>query len=183
VFQPVLLFPRLRLDDTGGELSAFAGFNQRQDGGLTEFTGSTSTYETDLHPGAPATKESRVALDWTFRVFGTNTYMDFFAEAYPSDLLGLTLYDETAAVMVGRVQPPRLGAAFDSVQLDNGHTYRLRGIATSTFGADPFALFSFTTNADVTPPVPEPATLGLLGTGVAVLLRARRRQNTSRQDT
>lgn len=179
-FQPLTLSSQLS-QEPFGQLSASARFGQTVNGGITEFRAETTAFDADIHSAAPPTKESRLSLDWTFRVFGTNTYMDFFADAYPSDLLGLTLYDETAAVMVGGVQAPHIGAAFSSVALNNQHTYRLRGIAQATFGSDPYAALSFSTNADVSPPVPEPGTLGLLGTGIAVLIRAKRRRKQQAQ--
>lgn len=174
-FQPLTLSSQLT-QGASGELSADVRFGRTINGGVTEFRAETSAFEMDMQSAGPPTKEARLSLDWRFRVFGTNTYMDFFADAYPSDLLGMTLYDETAAVMVGGVQPPRIGAAFNSVELNDQHTYRLRGVAQATFGSDPFAALSFSTNADVSPPVPEPGTLGLLGTGIAVLVRAKRRR-------
>jgi len=117
-------------------------------------------------------------VDWMFRVLGPSTWASLELDAYNSsrDQTRVALYDLTAQLFVADYS-----AADDPVQhgqfgLISGHSYRLFGSAAvpSAWG-DPIARVGFTTNADiVAPAVPEPATLLLLGTGIAAL-GARRR--------
>jgi hypothetical protein len=138
---------------------------------------------TDCARARSLVAESR--LDWVFRVDGSNTSMTLEMEAFNAnrDLSGMSLYDVTQRAFLADFSAATTPFAGETFNLIDGHKYWLSGrTRVNTFGGDPIAMIQMSSNAAVeaSPPVPEPASLLLLGCGAAAALRQRLRARSKK---